>query len=34
VIRSESGTPGDFSDLTDEQLVQKLRAYEAIDETR
>ena len=34
VIRSENGNPGDFSDLTDEQLAEKLRAYEAIDETR
>ena len=33
VIRSEAGRPGDFSDLTDEQLAEKLRAYETFDET-
>jgi len=31
VIRSEAGRPGDFSDLTDEQLAEKLRAYETLE---
>jgi hypothetical protein len=34
IQRSEAGKPGDFSDLSDEELMAKIKAYEAIDKAK